>query len=187
MKPGDRAVLHHVVSNYIPDRNNPPSIPAGSVGSYTPGAEPQVMADGAGAPVPAGGKLMFQIHYTTNGKATTDVSQVGFYVMKAPPMYIKRSAVIGGANLYIPAGEARHKEVAYLTFPADAYLYTLYPHSHYRGMHVDLRAVTPDGKSTPLLLLPKYDFNWQRDYDPDSMSDPGQVPAPTAGSGHLGL
>ena len=73
MKPGDRSVLHHVVSNYIPDRNNPPSIPAGSVGSYTPGAEPQVMADGSGAPVPAGGKLMFQMHYTTNGKATTDV------------------------------------------------------------------------------------------------------------------
>lgn len=167
MKPGDRRVLHHVVSNHVPDSSLPPAaIPGGSVGSYTPGAEPQVMADGSGAPVPAGGKLHFQMHYTTMGKETVDKTEVGFYTLKAPPEYIKRSAVISTFALYIPAGEARHQEVAYLTFPADAYLYTLYPHSHYRGYHVELKAVTPDGKDALLLSLPKYDFNWQRDYDP---------------------
>ena len=167
MKPGDRRVLHHVVSNHVPDSSLPPAaIPGGSVGSYTPGAEPQVMADGSGAPVPAGGKLHFQMHYTTMGKETTDRTQVGFYTLKTAPEYIKRSTVISTFALYIPAGEARHQEIAYLTFPADAYLYTLYPHSHYRGYHVELKAVTPDGKDAMLLSLPKYDFNWQRDYDP---------------------
>jgi peroxiredoxin len=167
MKPGDRRVLHHVVSNHVPDPSQPRSaIPGGSVGSYTPGAEPQVMADGSGAPVPAGGKLNFQMHYTTMGAETTDRTEVGFYVLKTPPKYIKRSAVIGDFALMIPAGAARHQEVAYLTFPADAYLYTLYPHAHYRGMHVELKARSPDGRETMLLSLPKYDFNWQRDYDP---------------------
>ena len=167
MKPGDRRVLHHVVSNTVADPSQPrPAIPGGSVGSYTPGAEPQIMADNSGAPVPAGGKLHFQMHYTTMGVETTDRTEVGFYTLKTPPKYIKRSAVIGDFALMIPAGEARHKEVAYLTFPADAYLYTLYPHAHYRGMHVELKAKTPDGKETMLLSLPKYDFNWQRDYDP---------------------
>jgi hypothetical protein len=167
MKPGDRRVLHHVVSNHVPDPSQPrTAIPGGSVGSYTPGAEPQVMADGSGAPVPAGGKLNFQMHYTTMGAEAVDRTQVGFYTLKAPPKYIKRSAVIGDFALMIPAGEARHKEVAYLTFPADAYLYTLYPHAHYRGYHVELKAKAPDGKETMLLSLPKYDFNWQRDYDP---------------------
>jgi peroxiredoxin len=167
MKPGDRRVLHHVVSNHIPGPDQPANaIPGGSVGSYTPGAQPQVMADNSGAPVPAGGKLHFQMHYTTMGKETTDKTEVGFYTLKTPPEYIKRSTVISTFSLYIPAGEARHQEVAYLTFPADAYLYTLYPHSHYRGYHVELKAVTPDGKDAMLLSLPKYDFNWQRDYDP---------------------
>ena len=167
MKPGDRRVLHHVVSNTIADPTKPrPEIPGGSVGSYTPGARPQVMGDGAGAPVPAGGKMNFQMHYTTFGQETTDRTEVGFYTLKTPPKYIKRSMVIGDFSLYIPAGEARHKEIAYTTFPADAYLYTLYPHSHYRGYHVELKARTPDGKETMLLSLPHYDFNWQRDYDP---------------------
>jgi peroxiredoxin len=166
IKPGDRRVLHHVVSNTVPDANAHAAIPGGSVGSYTPGAQPQIMADGAGAPVPAGGKLHFQMHYTTMGTEAVDKTQVGFYVLKAPPQYIKRSVVIGDFALYIPAGAQAHKEVAYLTFPADAYLYTLYPHAHYRGSHVELKARTPDGKETMLISLPKYDFNWQRDYDP---------------------
>lgn len=167
IKPGDRRVLHHVVSNWSPNAGEPPpTIPGGSVGSYTPGAQPQIIADGAGAPVPAGGKLHFQMHYTTMGTETEDRTQVGFYTLKTPPKYVKRSTVIGDFALYIPAGEARHREVAYQTFPADAYIYTLYPHAHYRGYHVELKAVTPDGKETMLLSLPKYDFNWQRDYDP---------------------
>ncbi len=167
IKPGDRSVLHHVVSNHVADPKLPKSkIPGGSVGSYTPGAEAQVIAKDAGAPVPGGGKLNFQMHYTTTGKAATDRTQVGFYTLKAPPKFIKRSTVIGDFGLKIPAGAARHTEISYQTFPADAYIYTLYPHSHYRGFSVELKVVTPDGKEEMLLSLPKYDFNWQRDYDP---------------------
>lgn len=167
IKPGDRRVLHHVVSNWSPTPGaKPAAIPGGSVGSYTPGAQPQIMGDGAGAPVPAGGRLRFQMHYTTMGSETEDRTQVGFYTLKTPPKYVKRSTVIGDFALFIPAGAARHKEVAYQTFPADAYIYTLYPHAHYRGYHVELKAIAPDGKQTMLLSLPKYDFNWQRDYDP---------------------
>ena len=167
IKPGERSVLHHVISNWSPDPKMPRSkLPGGSVGSYTPGAEAQVMGDNSGAPIPAGGTLNFQMHYTTTGKAATDKTQVGFYTLKAPPKYIKRSTVIFDFGLTIPAKEARHKEVAYLVAPADMYLYTLYPHSHYRGYHVELMQKAAAGKETMLLSLPKYDFNWQRDYDP---------------------
>jgi hypothetical protein len=167
IKPGDRTVLHHVTSNHSPTRGAPaPKIPGGSVGSYTPGAEPQVIATGAGAPVPAGGTLSFSMHYTTTGKAATDQTQIGYYTLKAPPEFIKRSAVIGDFALAIPKGAQRHTEIAYLEFPADAYLYTLYPHAHYRGWSVELTAKSADGQEDILLSLPKYDFNWQRDYDP---------------------
>jgi hypothetical protein len=165
IKPGARSVLHHVTSNHSPDRGAPPArIPGGSVGSYTPGAEPQVIADGAGAPVPGGGKFSFSMHYTTVGKAAADQTQIGYYTLKQAPEFIKRSTVISDFALKIPKGEARHKEIAYLEFPADAYLYTLYPHSHYRGWSVELKQKTPDGKESLLLSLPKYDFNWQRSY-----------------------
>ena len=167
IKPGDRSVLHHVVSNHVAD----PKLPrrksrAARLAPTRQAPKPQVIAKDAGAPVPGGGKLNFQMHYTTTGKAATDHTQVGFYTLKAPPKYIKRSTVIFDFGLQIPAKEARHKEVAYITFPADMYIYTLYPHSHYRGYHVELMEKDADGKETMLLSLPKYDFNWQRDYDP---------------------
>jgi len=167
VKPGSRQAVHHVTSNWSPDPKVKSKIPGGSVGSYTPGAEAQVMPEGSGAPIPAGGFLNFSMHYTTFGKPVTDRTQIGFYFHDKTPEFVKRSAVIGDFALEIPAGEARHKEIAYLEFPADADLYTLYPHAHYRGVNVELKAVTPDGKEEMLLSLPKYDFNWQRDYDPE--------------------
>ncbi len=168
IKPGSRQAVHHVTSNHSADPKLKARLPGGSVGSYTPGAEAQVMPEGSGAPIPAGGWLNFSMHYTTFGKAVTDKTQIGFYFLDKAPEYVKRSAVIGDFALSIPAGEARHKEIAYLEFPADAYLYTLYPHAHYRGANVELKAVKPDGTEEMLLSLPKYDFNWQRDYDPET-------------------
>ena len=165
-KPGARQVLHHITSDYAPDPSLPPAaIPGSTVGSYVPGAGVQVYNPGTGAPVPAGGRLKYQLHYTTTGKAMTDQTEIGYYLLKTPPEIIRRQAIIADPGLYIPAGEARHKEISYLQFPADAILYSVHPHAHYRGYQVELTQITPDGKETPILSVPHYDFNWQLDYD----------------------
>jgi hypothetical protein len=165
-RPGARPVLHHITSSYSPDPKLPPAkIPGSSVGSYVPGAGLQVYNDGTGAPVPAGGKLRYSMHYTATGKAMRDTTTIGYYTLKTPPEIIRRAAVISDPGLYIPAGEARHKEISYLEFPADAVLYSVHPHAHYRGYAVELTEITPDGKETPILSVPKYNFNWQLDYD----------------------
>jgi hypothetical protein len=165
-KPGARQVLHHITSSYSPDRNAPASkLPGSGVGSFVPGAGIQVYNDGTGAPVPAGGKLRYSMHYTTSGKAMTDATQVGYYLTKTPPNIIRRAAVISDSALKIPAGEARHREISYLEAPADMVLYSVHPHAHYRGYQVELTMKTPDGKVTPILSVPNYDFNWQLDYD----------------------
>jgi hypothetical protein len=165
-KPKERTVLHHITSTYSADRSAPtPKLPGSSVGSYVPGAGVQLYNDNTGAPVPGGGKLRYSMHYTPTGKEATDATQIGYYLLKAPPEIIRRAAVISDPGLRIPAGAARHTEIGYLEFPADAVLYSVHPHAHYRGYSVELTALTPDGKKAPLLSVPKYDFNWQLDYD----------------------
>jgi len=165
-KPGARPVLHHITSTYSADRSLPTAkIPGSSVGSYVPGAGIQTYNDGTGAPVPVGGKLRYSMHYTTTGKAMTDQTQIGYYTLKTPPNIIRRAAVISNPGLFIPAGEQRHVEYSYLEFPADAVLYSVHPHAHYRGYSSELTMITPDGKETALLSVPHYDFNWQLDYD----------------------
>lgn len=161
VKVGDRKAVHHVLS---------------PVGGYAVGAESSVYPEGTGAWLEPGQPLHFQLHYTTYGKASTDVTKVGvyFYPKDKPPTIIRRSAVILDASLEIPAGEARHEEIAYLSFPKDATMYGAFPHAHYRGENMTLTIRYPDGKEKLLLSLPKYDFNWQRGYE---FETPVAVPA----------
>jgi hypothetical protein len=154
VKPSDRAAVHHLLSN--------------GVGGYAVGAETTVFPKGVGSWVTPGQDFKFQMHYTPYGKQTVEKTRVGlyFYPKDAPPEIMRRSAVVLNAGLVIPPGEARHQEVAYITFPEKATLYTVFPHAHYRGesMHVSLLKPGSD-KEELIVSLPKYDFNWQRGYD----------------------
>jgi hypothetical protein len=55
-------------------------------------------------------------------------------------------------------------------------LYSMTPHSHFRGMASDFIAEYPDGKKEVLLSVPKYDFNWQTTY---GLSTPKLLPKGT--------
>ena len=123
---------------------------------------------GIAGSLPAGGGMGFQMHYTPYGKESTETTRVGlyFYPKDAPPEIMRRSAVIANAGIEIPPGEARHKEVAYITFPEKATLFTVFPHAHYRGESMAVSLLKPGSTKEELIVsLPKYDFNWQRGYD----------------------
>jgi hypothetical protein len=178
VKPGDRQAVHHVLSGWM--KEAPANGIAsesnwrGSVGRYAVGSEADVFDGDVGTYLPAGGAVGFQMHYTPYGKETVDNSQIGVYFRKDPPKYIMRSVVVIDPTIDIPAGEARHKEVAYVSFPKDALLYSAFPHAHYRAYSSDLWIQYPDGKQKLLLSLPRYDFNWQRSY---TFTDPVKIPA----------
>ena len=46
--------------------------------AFSPGTPPMVMGDGFGLFVPAGSKLVFQMHYTPIGTEQKDRSKIGF-------------------------------------------------------------------------------------------------------------
>ena len=177
-KVGSRETVHHVLSGYISELDEDGRQTAGdwefSTGGYAVGAESQVRPDNVGVPLPAGGYIGFQMHYTPVGKPATDVTQVGLYFHKDTPELIERTAVILDASIEIPPGEARHEERAYMVFPHDAILTSAFPHAHYRGYASDLILETPDGERQTLLSLPRYDFNWQREY---KFEKPVDIPA----------
>ena len=177
IKPGDRSIVHHVTSNYVADAKAPPAaVGGGYVGSYVPGGGLQQAYPGTAIPVPAGGQLAYQMHYTTVGKAKSDTTQIGYYISKTAPDIIRRTANIVNTNLTIPAGDGRHTETAYVVFPADAVIYTVHPHSHFRGYSAKISALGPDGKETVLLSVPRYDFNWQSEYN---LAEPIRIKAGT--------
>jgi hypothetical protein len=173
--------VHHLLTGYMKDVPAPgePAYESKwgvSVGGYAVGAESEVSPANVGAYLPPGGAIGMQAHYTPFGKEVVDHSKIALYFYKEgekPKMVLHNSVVVDN-TIVIPAGEARHREIAYLEFPHDAVLYSAFPHAHYRGYASDLWIEYPDGSKKMLLSMPRYDFNWQREY---TFADPVKVPA----------
>jgi hypothetical protein len=111
--------------------------------------------------VKAGSDVVFQMHYTANGKAGSDQSRVGFVFAKEP--VTQRVLTLAAANnkFVIPPGASNHTVDGAITLHRSGELISLLPHMHLRGKSMEMRAVYPTGETEKLLWVPGYDFNWQ--------------------------
>ena len=135
-----------------------------SIGAYVPGTASRVYQPDTAARLAAGSTLIFQMHYTTTGKATTDRTSIGLVFAKAPPKTELRSTALINGNLHIPAGAPDHRVDAEMTFNRDVTLWGMLPHTHVRGKRWIYEVTYPDGRKATILSVPKYDFEWQTDY-----------------------
>ncbi len=200
VRPGDRAVVHHLVlyarpktSKFLsfakpgmpfvapedkgPDASKrPPQNDRASfyginnngyemVGVYVPGGLAYKTLDGQARLIPAGADLVFQVHYTTNGKATTDRSKVGIVFAKETPKERVVNTFLVNPSLRIPPGASDHKVFGKLTLAQDTKIQSFFPHMHVRGKAYEYVATYPTGERQTLLKVPAYDFNWQLTYE----------------------
>jgi hypothetical protein len=193
--PGERTVVHHVLAGYNAAAGGIAGQPAraggragggGGLGAlvasvfdsslpgYVPGTDAHPFPADTGVLIEPGGNFVFQVHYTPTGKAVKDVTRFGLYFYDKPPKQIMRSTVAVNPLLSIRPNAATHQETAYIPFDKPAVVYSLFPHAHYRGASSKFEIQYPDGRIALLLSVPRYDFNWQRDYVLDK---PLEVPA----------
>ena len=170
--PGQRAVVHHIIAS----AGGAERRGAISLNNYVPGVEPLELPPEAGILLPGKSTFHFQVHYTSNGKELLDRTKMGLYFRPDAPKYMFRSLVFANNKLRIPPNTKLHEETAEQTLKADAILYTLHPHAHYRGKSSRFVAYYPDGREQTLLNIPAYDFNWQGTYE---LIEPMKVPAGT--------
>ena len=179
--PGDRSALHHVITMFgeeHPEAENPRRrfVTKGTLGGYVPGNSTEIFPEGTGTLLPAGSTFMFQMHYTTYGKAGTDNSRFGIYFYDEKPEHQLAGTVLMNTKIKIPANTKAHTESASQVLKRDVLLYSLLPHSHFRGTASDFIAIYPNGDEEILLSVPKYDFNWQTSYE---FAEPKLLPAGT--------
>jgi len=132
--------------------------------NWAVGEDAPVHLPGTAKRIPAGSTLIFQVHYTTNGKAGHDRSRVGLVFAKEPPQREIRTGLISNPVFAIPPGAGDHQVEAEATFSDDVKIWSMHPHMHLRGKDMTYTATYPDGRSEILLRVPKYDFGWQTDY-----------------------
>lgn len=171
--PSNRAVVHHVLVFVIPQSASKDGALSRGVrvdetrsffAAYVPGNGAVVYPRGYARRLPAHASLLVQIHYTPNGRATSDQMRVGLLLQEEAPDHIVRTEGIANLALRIPAGAEDHKERALQSVPFDARIIAFLPHMHVRGKAFRYELEAPDGTRTVLLDIPRYDFNWQWRY-----------------------
>jgi hypothetical protein len=173
VKPGDRTVLHHVTSNHVagPWQTAAPKIPGGSVGSYTPGAEAAGHRQGRrrSGSGRRQAELLDALHDDRQSRDGPDADRL---------LHAESPAEIHQAL-------DRHLRLRRCRFRPAKPVTRKSPTSTARPTRMSTRSTrTPTTAATTVelkaedgrrqgshaLSLPKYDFNWQRDYDPWSRS-----------------
>ena len=193
VRPGTRSVVHHILvfsrepgatrmppvfTSVVPDpkdiaarrpgaagnRGAAEGIPGTLIATTAPGTNAMTYRPGEAIRIRAGATLVFQIHYTANGKETTDQSGVGLIFAKQPPQVEIRNSAFTNGLLDLPPGAPDTKVDSAIEFNQDIHITAIFPHTHLRGKRWDYRMVYPDGRSQVVLTVPKYDFNWQTYY-----------------------
>jgi hypothetical protein len=132
---------------------------------YAPGMNQAIWDPGTVKKIPAGSKIVFQMHYSkVAGTVQKDRSSIGLILAKAQPERLVRTYGISNTAFLIPPGADNHRVTACFTAKEDLHVINFMPHMHLRGKAVEYKAFYPDGKSEILLNVPEYDFSWQTVY-----------------------
>ena len=173
--PTEPSVVHHVLVFALDedDAKNPrvrrrlaAEEAGGYWAAYVPGNDHVIHGPGFARRLPARSSLLFQIHYTPNGTATSDQMKLGMVFADGPPRHVVRTASIADRSIRIPPGAPNHRESAQVRIPADARILAFMPHMHVRGKAYRYELEPADGGARRMLLdIPAYDFNWQLRYE----------------------
>ena len=138
------------------------------VAGWVPGMAPEFMEDGSAQFIPAGSRLLMQIHYNVlNAEPVPDQTAVNLYTWDVPQPNVIEFKLVADADLRIPAGEAELVNVRTVTHygkePIE--IVGLLPHMHVLGTSISMQLQRPDDSASCLVDIPKWDFNWQQIFD----------------------
>jgi len=143
------------VANYLPGGVSPAGYPEG-IGGWKLNRK--------------GAFLMRDIHYGPSPVETEDQSHFNVFFTDKPPVRPAKEMQLGtlGISEIIPPLIIPPNLVKTFTTKTvaqeDISLLTLNPHMHLLGKSFEAFAATPDGKTIPLIKIPKWDFRWQYFY-----------------------
>jgi hypothetical protein len=167
-RPSNPAVVHHIIANAQPaggapnDERTPGRV---GLGGITPNMPGETYDPGVARKLPANSEIILQMHYTTNGAATSDRTSIGVIYAKEPPKKALGGGMVMNVAFSIPPGADNHEVKASQTLAQDTVLTRLMPHMHMRGKDMTYVATYPDGRTETLLSVPQYLFDWQIVYE----------------------
>jgi len=188
VRPTERAVVHHIIafvrepgSNYFKDQKPgeffeaPPAktddktdtsaLPSDFLVGYAPGQPAEILQPGQGKLIKAGSDIVFEVHYTPNGKPVMDRTKLGLVLAKETPKVRVQTLSATNGTFKIPPGDPDYRVDASFEVGAEVTLAALHPHMHTRGKDFEYRLVFPNGETRTILRVPAYNWHWQLWYN----------------------
>ena len=185
LKPGNRAVVHHmgaIIGRASTGDLSPNQMllklygitgdKIKKLGDYIPGDpfSAHTYPDGYALKLPKGHDIFFEMHYTPTGeKEEPDQSKLGLIWAKERPEHLLETQVFNRKDVRLRPHDMHYEKTRYYQFETDVMIHALAPHMHYRGKDFTLWKVTNPGTDDEerhiILKIPTYDFNWQRTYE----------------------
>lgn len=187
VRPGTASVVHHVIV-YEPESDanaatadgmqgtdgrpgyncsGGPVVPAHPVALWAPGGHATHYPDGTGLSLPAGRRLIIQIHYNMSavagGTIPSDQTSVAFLTtpsvaQPAVMLLLSQSTLSLAPHMSSVSSTSRMLRV-----PANGLVWGVFPHMHVTGRHLEL-TLNQGGTSSCALDVEGWDFNWQQAY-----------------------
>jgi len=144
------------------------------LGGWVPGSRTRRLPEDIGVPIPKGARIVMQVHYHPSGRPGTDQTRLGVWF--ADTSKIKHRLInvpIANMKFEIPAGDSNYQVKASLTTPLAAKIITVAPHMHNLGRQIVVEVQELGGKTTPIIRIDDWDFNWQGFY---TLAEPASIP-----------
>jgi hypothetical protein len=159
---------------------------------WAPGGDVLEFPTDSGFAIPAGGRLVMQIHYHPVLDAVGETADLsGIKVRWADTAPSKNSLVEPYGGIFenhadsnkweeppfsVPAGSTDHTETwrepfDFVPSGVDARIWSVFPHMHLIGRDIRVSIEHGDGTETCLTHIPSWDFEWQLSYLYDSPFD----------------
>lgn len=138
--------------------------PDGHFLGWAPGRGPIVAPESLPWVLIPGSDLVVELHLMPSTKPIAVQPTVGLYFTDTAPQRSPVMMIMGSKAIDIPAGASNYWIEDRYELPVDVEVLSVYPHAHYLGHEMDVRAIAPDKSSRSLLHIRKWSFNWQQDY-----------------------
>jgi hypothetical protein len=184
VRPTDRTVVHHIIAfirepksswfrgeapgqffiaPQVKTKEQPDTsaLPSDFLVGYAPGQPAEILRPGQAKLIKAGSDIVFQVHYTPNGRPTRDQTRLGIVFAREEPT--KRVLTLSASNgtFLIPPGDPNYRVDANFEVRTQVSLSGLHPHMHGRGKDFLYKLVYPTGETETILSVPHYNWHWQ--------------------------
>ncbi len=143
------------------------------IGSYLPGARPFAYPDGSAVILPKGNTIQIQVHYVGQEEPITDHVMFGVKYAQGRVDHILRTIGTDNNDIEIAPNDPKYMKRAEVELMYPLTVFSSGAHMHLRGSGYTASLVFPDGSEKLIADVPRYDFNWQVNYE---LANPIEVP-----------